>query len=107
MSDGFETGGGSQPAATPDAKTQRKQRAERLNQIMWAYICGAIAILSPMLGFGASFIPPGFAVLGCILDWQLLRKGERRHSVFAGVLALAGILIWLTINLQAGRGSAH
>jgi 4-amino-4-deoxy-L-arabinose transferase-like glycosyltransferase len=83
------------------ASEECKQRAERMNQIMWAYVCGAIALLSLMLGFGASFIPPGFAVLGGVLDWQLLRKGERRHSAIAGALALGGLLIWLTMYLRA------
>ena len=82
----------------PDAAAERKRRGERMNQIMWAYVCAAIAILGPMLGMAASLIPPGFAVLGCVLDWQLLRKGEQRHAVIAGALALAGLMIWLTVS---------
>ncbi len=79
-------------------KAARKAQAERLTRIMWAYICGAIALLSFVVGLGASFIPLGFGVLGCILTGQLIRQGERRHSALAGTLALAGIVIWLTYN---------
>lgn len=86
------------PADVEGAKAARKAQSERLNRIMWAYICGAIALLSFVVGFGATFIPPGFGVLGCVLVGQLIRQGERRHSAAAGALALAGIMIWLTVN---------
>jgi hypothetical protein len=76
----------------------RRRRSERLTRIMWAYICGAITLLSPMVGFGASFIPLGFGILGSILAWQVFRDGDRRHSTVAGALALGGIMIWLTYN---------
>ena len=87
--------------AADDAAAQRKARADRLNRIMWAYICGAITLLSFVVGFGASFIPVGFAVLGGVLAWQLMRAGERRHSTIAGVLALGGLMIWATYNWGA------
>jgi len=89
---------GTAAADAEGAKAARKARAERLNRIMWAYICGAIALLSFVVGFGGSFIPLGFGVLGCVLVGQLIGQGERRHSALAGALALAGIMIWLTVN---------
>jgi hypothetical protein len=93
-----EENAGPAPADGEAAKAARKARSERLNRIMWAYICGAIALLSFVVGFGGSFIPLGFGVLGCVLVGQLIRQGERRHSAAAGALALAGIMIWLTVN---------
>lgn len=81
-----------------EEKARRRERNERLTRMMWAYICGAIALLSNVVGLEASFIPPGFGILGLILAWQLFQKEERRHSVIAGALNLGGILIWLTYN---------
>jgi hypothetical protein len=81
-----------------EQKAARKARSERLNQIMWAYLCGGIVFLSFVAGLGASFIPLGFGILGCVLAWQLNRKGETRHSTIAAALLLGGILIWLTVN---------
>ena len=92
-----ENDGAKAPAAAAD-KALRRQRSERLNRIMWAYICGAITVLSFVVGLGPSFIPLGFGILGCILAWQLYRGGDRRHSMRAGALALGGIMIWLTYN---------
>ena len=86
------------PAAAGDDKALRRQRSERLNRVMWAYICGAITVLSFVVGLGASFIPLGFGILGCVLAGQLYRGGDRRHSTVAGALALGGIMIWLTYN---------
>jgi hypothetical protein len=86
-------------AASVDHETaKRRQRSERLTRIMWAYICGAITLLSFVVGLGASFIPLGFGVLGGLLVWQLVQSGERRHSALAGAMALGGILIWSTYN---------
>jgi hypothetical protein len=85
------------PAEGGDA-VLRRQRSERLNRIMWAYICGAITVLSFVVGLGPSFIPLGFGILGCVLAWQLYRGGDRRHSTSAGALALGGIMIWFTYN---------
>src|SRR5712671_1812549 len=93
-----ENDGAKAPAGAAADRALRRQRSERLTRVMWAYICGAITLLSFVVGFGASFIPLGFAVLGGILAWQLGRLGERRHSTVAGVLALGGIMIWLTYN---------
>jgi hypothetical protein len=93
-----ENDGAQAPASTDDARAVRRQRSERLTRIMWAYICGAITLLSFVVGFGPSFIPLGFGVLGSILAWQLVRLGERRHSTIAGMLALGGIMIWFTYN---------
>jgi hypothetical protein len=81
-----------------DERALRKQRSERLSRIMWAYICGAITLLSYPVGLGPSFIPLGFAVLGGVLAWQLMALGERQHSTIAGALALGGIMIWFTYN---------
>ena len=80
------------------AAAARRAQSERLSRIMWAYICGAITVLSFVVGFGASFIPLGFGILGTILAVQLGRAGERRHSTVAGALALGGMMIWLTYN---------
>ena len=88
-----------EPAAiTDDEKAKRKARSERANQMMWAYICGAITLLSIPVGLESSFIPLGFGVLGLILVWQLTQRGERRHNVIAGAINLGGILIWFTSN---------
>lgn len=81
-----------------DAKAAEKPAGERYRQIMWAYVCGAITLLSMVVGLGASFIPLGFGVLGGILDWQLIRGGDQRHGMFAGALTLGGVMIWLTYN---------
>lgn len=86
------------PASAEDEKAQRKARAERISQTMWAYVCGGIALLSQPVGLERSFIPFGFGVLGCVLAWQLMKKGERRHSLIAGAIDLGAILIWLTYN---------
>jgi len=93
-----ENDGAKTPADGDDERAMRRQRSERLTRIMWAYICGAIALLSFVVGFGPSFLPLGFGVLGGILAWQLFRLGERRHSTIAGALALGGIMIWFTYN---------
>ena len=89
--------GTAQPSAE-EQKAARKARSERLNQIMWAYLCAAIVFLSFFVGFTATFIPLGFGILGCVLAWQLKQKGEMRHSTIAAPLLLGGILIWLTVN---------
>jgi hypothetical protein len=81
-----------------EQKAARKARSERLNQIMWAYLCAGIVFLSFFVGFTATFIPLGFGVLGCVLAWQLKQKGEMRHSTIAAAALLGGILIWLTLN---------
>jgi len=81
-----------------EQKLTRKAQSERLNQIMWAYICGAVTWLSFIVGLWTTFIPLGFGVLGCVLAWQLMQKGIQRHAIFAGALTWAGILAWLTAN---------
>ena len=85
-------------AAADDERARRKAQTDRLTRIMWAYICGAITVLSFVVGFGASFIPLGFGILGLVLAWQLMRGGERRNSAIAGALSLGGIMIWATYN---------
>lgn len=85
-------------AVTVEDKAKRKARSERMNQMMWAYICGAITLLSIPVGLEGSFIPPGFGALGLVLAWQLTQKGERRHNIIAGAINLGGILIWLSSN---------
>ena len=37
-------------------------------------------------------------MLGLVIAWQLNRYGEKRNSLYAGVLNLASIMIWLTVN---------
>jgi hypothetical protein len=80
---------------TPD---ERKARSERLNTIMWAYVCGAITLLCYVVGYERSFIPLLFGTLGGVLAWQLAQRGEQRHSIMAGALTLGGLLIWATYN---------
>jgi hypothetical protein len=77
---------------------ERRIRSERLNTIMWAYVCGAITLLCYVVGYERSFIPLFFGVLGSILNWQLMQRGEQRHSVAAGALTLGGLMIWATYN---------
>jgi len=77
---------------------ERKARSERLNTIMWAYVCGAITLLCYVVGYERSFIPLLFGTLGGVLAWQLTQKGEQRHGVMAGALTLGGLLIWATYN---------
>ena len=84
--------------AAGDERAARRQRSERLTRIMWAYICGAITLLSVVVGLGPTFIPLGFGVLGCLLARQLVGQGDRQHGVITGALALGGIMIWLTYN---------
>jgi 4-amino-4-deoxy-L-arabinose transferase-like glycosyltransferase len=86
------------PSSEEGRKAERNARSERLNQIMWAYLCGGIVFLSFFVGFTATFIPLGFGVLGCVLAWQLRQKGENRHSTIAAAILVGGILIWLTLN---------
>lgn len=81
-----------------EEKAKRKAQGERYTQIMWGYVCGAITLISIPVGLEPTFIPLGFGVLGSVLAWQLMQKGVRRHSIFAGALNIAGILIWLTSN---------
>jgi hypothetical protein len=85
-------------ADAEDAKAKRKALGERYSRIMWAYVCGSITLISMLVGFGATFIPLGFGVLGGILDIGLIRSGDQRHGMFAGTLTLGGLLIWLTYN---------
>src|SRR5215831_2468177 len=81
-----------------EQKAERKAKGERYTQIMWAYVCGAITLLCIPVGLEPSFIPLGFGILGLILVWQLLQKGERRHTMIAGAINLGGVMIWLTYN---------
>ena len=85
----------------PEAKAARKAQNERYTRIMWAYVCGGITLVSLLLGFGATFIPLGFGILGAILAWQLSRTGERRHGMYAGAMTIGGVMIWLTYNWPA------
>jgi hypothetical protein len=96
---------GMAPASDEEQKAARRARSERLNQIMWAYLCGGIVFLSFFVGFTATFIPLGFGILGCVLAWQLRQKGEMRHSTIAAAILLGGILIWLTVNWSWIGGS--
>ncbi|HEX3970803.1 MAG TPA: hypothetical protein VHX19_05750 [Stellaceae bacterium] len=93
------------PASAEEQKAARRARSERLNQIMWAYLCAGIIFLSFFVGFTATFIPLGFGILGCVLAWQLRQKGEMRHSTIAAAILLGGILIWLTVNWSWIGGS--
>jgi hypothetical protein len=55
-------------------------------------------LVSQLVGLGATFIPPGFGILGAVLAWQLTRTGEQRHGMFVGAMTIGGIMIWLTYN---------
>jgi len=90
-------------ALTEEEKAERLTRKERNTQIMWAYVCGAITLISIPVGLERSFIPLGFGVFGLILAWQLMQKGERRHNAIAGAISLGGILIWLSSNWPVYR----
>jgi len=81
-----------------EAKAKRKAQSERYSRIMWAYICGGITLVSMLVGYGASYIPLGFGVLGAILAWQLARSDEQKHGLYAGSLTVGGLMIWLTYN---------
>jgi hypothetical protein len=81
-----------------EAKAKRKAQSERYTRIMWGYVCGGITLLSLLVGFGATFIPLGFGILGAILAWQLTRSGEQRHGLYVGAMTLGGVMIWLTYN---------
>ena len=81
-----------------EAKAKRKAQGERYSRVMWAYVCGAITLISMLVGYGATFIPLGFGVLGAILAWQLIRANEQRHGLYAGSMTLGGLMIWLTYN---------
>ena len=83
---------------TDAEKAERKARNERNTQIMWAYVCGAITLISIPVGLEASFIPLAFGIFGLIIARQLRQKGERRHNMIAGAINLGGILIWLSSN---------
>jgi len=85
-------------ATEEEEKAKRKARGERYTQIMWGYVCGAITLLCNGVGLEATFIPLLFGTLGSILAWQLMKKGETRHSAIAGAINLGGLLIWLTYN---------
>ena len=84
--------------ATDQEKAERLARRERYSQVMWAYVCGAITLISIPVRLEVTFIPLAFGFFGLILAWQLSKKGERRHNVIAGAINLGGILIWFTAN---------
>ena len=86
------------PPPAADAAAERKTQRERYNRIMWAYVCGGITLLSYLVGLEPTFIPLGFGFFGLLLCWQLLQIGDQRHSVYAGILSLGGVMIWLTFN---------
>ncbi len=85
-------------ATAEEEKAKRKARGERYTQIMWGYVCGGITLLCNVVGLEATFIPLMFGGLGSILAWQLMKKGETRHSAIAGAINLGGLLIWATYN---------
>ena len=88
----------SESANGDQEKAARLARRERYSQIMWAYVCGAITLISIPVRLEVTFIPLAFGVFGLILAWQLSQKGERRHNIFAGAINLGGILIWFSAN---------
>ena len=65
---------------------------------MWAYVCGALTLLSYIVGYETTFIPVGFGVLGLVLVWTLIKQRERFHAPITGALNLGGILIWISYN---------
>ena len=81
-----------------DAKAKLKAQRERYSRMMWAYVCGGITLVSQLAGLGATFIPLGFGVLGAVLVAQLIRTGEQRHGMFAGVMVFGGLMIWITYS---------
>src|SRR5437899_817542 len=91
-------------AAAEEAKVQRRARSERLNYIMWAYVCGAITWLSYVVGYERSFIPLMFGVLGGLIDLRLVRTGDRRHGIAAGAVTLGGLMVWATYNWPVLQG---
>ena len=91
------------PPPADDERAKRKAESERRTLVMWGYVTGGISLLSYVVGIEPSFIPLGFGVLGCIIAWQLNAKGER-HGLYAGMINLAGILIWITFNWSRLRG---
>jgi len=91
------------PPSVDDERAKRKAASERRTLVMWGYVTGGISLLSYVVGLEPSFIPLGFGVLGCIIAWQLNAKGDR-HGLYAGMLNLAGILIWITVNWSRLRG---
>src|SRR5438128_1366155 len=94
-----------QNSTTPSQSVdERKARSERLNRIMWAYVCGAITFVCIIVGYERSFIPLFFGVLGGILDYQLIQTADRRHGVIAGSVTLGGLLIWATYNWPVVQG---
>jgi hypothetical protein len=87
-----------QAVSPDDEKEKRKAEKERLLHIMWAYVCGAITLISVVVGYEMTFIPLGFGVLGLVLVWTLVRQRERFHAPLAGAVNLGGILIWFSYN---------
>jgi hypothetical protein len=75
-----------------------KARKERLNMLMWGYICSGISLIALAIGWRSTFLPLGFGAAGCWFAWQLNRMGERRRNLIPGVASMAAILIWLTYN---------
>lgn len=90
-------------ATEEEEKAKRRAQAERYRQTMWAYVCGAISLLCNVVGLEATFLPMGFGALGLVLCWQLMQKGEKRHSSIAGAINLGGLLIWLTYMWPLAR----
>jgi hypothetical protein len=86
------------PVAEPFTPEQKRARSERTTLIMWGFVTGGIGLLCNLVHLEGTFIPPGFGVLGLVIAWQLNRYGEKRNSLYAGVLNLASIMIWLTVN---------
>ncbi|HXQ54003.1 MAG TPA: hypothetical protein VN802_23115 [Stellaceae bacterium] len=81
-----------------EAKAKRRAEGERRSRIMWAYVCGAISIVSVVVGLGVTFIPLGFAVLGALLARGLARTGDQRHATYAGILIVTGLIVWFAYN---------
>ena len=80
------------------AKRPGAKRNERMSEIMWGYICGAIALASFLIGWGTSYFPLGFGLMGCVIAGKLYRDGERRHNLVGATACVAGILIWFAYN---------
>ena len=66
----------------------------------YLFKAAAVETRSCRSSFGRVFghIPLGFAILGAVLVSGLIRSGEQRHGMFAGILILGGMMIWLTYN---------
>lgn len=83
-----------------DQNDAEKKAAKQLrSQIMWAYVTGAISLASYFVRLEVTFVPLGFGLLGLVMCYQLMDKGEKQHAGLAAALNTLGIALWLVFNL--------